>query len=193
MNAMNPLAPASMPSTMDMLAMYRAQFEQDKQELENMDVNDNPFLPKVEDEASAASAQSSQIDQWLAPVSADTHIVTSRMENPEFARNFQEQFENDPAIQEVAEPVMRMAQQLRQAIESGEMTYDEALQRGLSMMDMYAQPVFERHHGDKTKSRTLLSRDPLEIQEEFGAKAQEYADGAKSPVDTKLNKESING
>lgn len=186
MNQGNPLAPSSMPSVQEQLAAYRARYEQDKQDIQ--DAQEDPFTPTVYKED--ASARQSQMDEWLEPIAsnlAPPQSVNTQSGSADFS-HFQEQFENDPAVQEIAEPMMGVAQQLRQAIESGQMTYQEAMQQAAQMMDSYVTPVLDKHHGDRAKSRTLLSRSPQEVAESFGAQVQKHADGRKARADVTLNK-----
>ena len=186
MNQGNPLAPSTMPSVQEQLAMYRARYEQEKQDIQ--DSQEDPFTPTVAKED--PDERANQINEWLAPVASNTappQSVDTQSGSEDF-KHFQEQFENDPAVQEIAEPMMGIAQQLRQAIQSGQMTYQEAMQQAAQLMDSYVTPVLDKHHGDRAKSRTLLSRSPQEVAESFGAQVKKYADGRKAPVDVTVNK-----
>lgn len=172
-NKAKPLAPATVPSVQEQLAMYRAFYHQEIEEAKK----DNLFAPDVNKETPVE--KSVENEQWLDPVSVDTSPIDAIdiHGNSDAFKHFQEKFESDEAVQEIAEPMMEVAYQLRQAIESGQMTYEQAMQEAVKLMDSHVTPVLDKYHGDRAKSRTLLSRTPAEVAKSFGAEVKQYADG----------------
>lgn len=180
----SPLAPQTTLSTDERLALYNAKY-QHKQEQSEAEQQSDPFEPSVNQDPQDRQAD---MEKWLDPVAVDTStpsVMGGDRTSPHY-KHFEEKFMNDPAIQEIAPMMMGddqnpgLAVILGQAIQNGEMTYDEAMDQATTLMDKYIVPILDKHHSDKSKERDFIHPD---VKKLFGINKQKAPSGAKTSAD----------
>lgn len=195
----SPALPQTTMSLDERLAAYTAKF--DKGTSQSDAISDqpqvDPFLPQTSKTVDPEERKAT-LDKWLDPIAVDTS-TPFRASRKEDYDHFNEAVMKDPAIKEIIPMLMGdeqnpgLAPYLRQMVQSGQMTIDDALTTAGSFMDEHFVPILDKHHGhqyDTTIPRTFFkARD---LASELGITTDKIASGAKSPADLKT-KSQIQG
>lgn len=123
------------------------------------------FLPQ---QSTSPDDHKDAMNDWLAPLASDVHTDgVADIPQQDHYNHFVENTLKDPAISELIDKMHGedgkpgLLDALGNAVATGQMTYQEAVKHGLSVMDEHFAPVVEKHHGGKdkdTKERTLIKR-----------------------------------
>lgn len=191
----SPLLPQTTLSLDERLAAYDAKFQtqenNDAAQMGGEQKQVDPFMPQLSKTVDPEERQQ-EVDKWIAPVSADVSIPKQTRTGADYD-HFQNAVMEDPAIKELMPALMGdeqnpgLAPYLQSQIQSGAMSYNDALEHASKFMDEHFAPILDKHHGhmyDTTKPRTYFkARD---VANEMGISTQAIASGAKSPSDLKI-------
>lgn len=169
----NAFNPTSMPSVQQQLDAYRQMYAEEKRKVEEAV---NPFEPKYEEENPVEQEQ--QLSMWLNPVSSDTSMPEVAV-NSDGYNQFIDMFENDPTVIEHGEQMQEVLEQLRQAIQSGQISYDQALSTAMELMDKFVAPSIDKHHGTSFTSRNIINPNVKDVASAFGEEVEDVPDGTQ--------------
>lgn len=169
----DPMAPNSMPSVLEQLAMYSNRYIQEQKQLEQ---SQDPFESQYDKEDPAQQEQ--DLNLWLSPVTSDTSMPEANPNGADY-NAFIDMFENDPVVQEHGEQMQEVLEQLRQAVQSGQIPYDQAMSMAVDLMNKHVAPSIDKHHGTNFTSRNILNPKVKDVAEAFGADVNDTPDGKR--------------
>lgn len=128
------LAPTTMPSVLEQLAMYTNMYKEKEEEVKK---EQDPFdyKPAVEDD----KVTDEDLNMWLNPVTSDISTPTVDRSSASF-KQFEEEMMSNPVFQENGDQIIETLESLRQEVINGSMTLEQANEMAVQLMEENIKP-----------------------------------------------------
>lgn len=158
----NPLAPEFTPTADQMLSSYRNRAAQLRGETSQAQAPS--FNPYSVDESSQEDTQGkhiSNMEQYLSPIKIDGYDPRENYTD-EKHENYLKNVQRDPAIKEYGPQLEQYLTALKQAVDAGQLTADDAQAMSVEYFNNNCKPVIHKHHS-KDDYSSSLHRKEIEI------------------------------